>query len=343
MVGRRVGRPLFCLTAHGRSADRPPARHPFHHFTAFYDFSVTPEEIVDVWDYHLSRQRFLGDAFPTQWPNFGPGVAAGFLGAELLLDGRTVWFRPRQRQPLAELHFRFDAENPWLRRVSAIYAAAIRRWEGRVLLGMTDLGGALDLLSTFRPGTELLYDLYDDPEGVKRVAWELHECWWTYFEHFSAQLRPTNPGYSTWAAFYSEEPFYMLQCDFAYMLGPEMFDEFVKPELAASCRRLKNAFYHLDGPGQLPHLKSLLSIPELKGIQWVPGDGQPDVTEWPAVYRAIRDAGKLIQVFIGRRGLETVDRLAEQLGSLKGVLFLGGVSPADEERARALLRRYGAE
>ena len=107
-----LDRPLFCLTAHGRSADRPPARHPFHHFTAFYDFSVTPEEIVDVWDYHLSRQRFLGDAFPTQWPNFGPGVAAGFLGAELLLDGRTVWFRPRQRQPLAELHFRFDAENP---------------------------------------------------------------------------------------------------------------------------------------------------------------------------------------------------------------------------------------
>ena len=61
-----------------------------------------------------------------------------------------------------------------------------------------------------------------------------------------------------------------------------MFDE-SKPELAASCRRLKNAFYHLDGLGQLPHLKSLLSIPELKGIQWVPGDGQPDVTEWPAV------------------------------------------------------------
>ena len=72
----------------------------------------------------------------------------------------------------------------------------------------------------------------------------------------------------------------MLQCDFCYMIGPEQFKKFVLPELAVSCKKLTNPFYHLDGPGQLPHLDYLLSIPELKGIQCVPGDGSPHDGPW---------------------------------------------------------------
>jgi hypothetical protein len=49
--------------------------------------------------------------------------------------------------------------------------------------------------------------------------------------------------------------------------------------------RLDHPFYHLDCPVQLPHLDSLLNIGELSGVQWVPGDGQPEPTEWPEVYQ----------------------------------------------------------
>ena len=91
---------------------------------------------------------------------------------------------------------------------------------------------------------------------------------------------------------FSGKPFYMLQCDFCYMISPEMFAEFVLPELAESCRRLDRSFYHLDGKGELPHLPQLLSIPELGGIQWVPGAGETPYYEWIDVYRAVADAGK---------------------------------------------------
>ena len=135
----------------------------------------------------------------------------------------------------------------------------------------------------------------------------------------------------------------MLQCDFAYMLGPRMFDEFVKPELAASCRRLDHAFYHLDGIGQLAHLDSLLSIPELKGVQWVPGAGQPDVTNWPEVYRKIRKAGKLVQVFVGQSesGFRLLDTLVKQVGSAEGLVLIGGVDQSERGQAEAMMRRYG--
>jgi 5-methyltetrahydrofolate--homocysteine methyltransferase len=120
-----------------------------------------------------------------------------------------------------------------------------------------------------------------------------------------------------------------------------MFDEFVKPELQASCKRLKNAFYHLDGVGQLPHLDSLLAIPELKGIQWVPGDGKPGTTHWPEVYRRIRKAGKLIQVWKDENGLRTLDVLAEQLGSAEGIVVLGGARKEDGAEVLDMLRRHG--
>lgn len=333
-------RPLISITMGGRDPGRPEPALPAHHFTAFYDLSISAEAIVDRWDYNLSCCKFFGNAIPQIWPNFGPGVLAAFLGAELhaTVDSGTVWFYPAEKKPITDIHFEYDPNNIWVHRIADIYRAAVDRWQGLVQVGMTDLGGNLDVLSSFRPGEQLLLDLYDHPEEVKRLTWEAHEIWWRHFDEFNAILQPVNPGFTAWSGFYSEDPHYMLQCDFCYMIGPEMFDEFVKPEIAASCRRMTNGFYHLDGPGQLPHLDSLLSIPELKGIQWIPGAGSPDFKCWPQVYRKIRDAGKLAQLY---GGLDTLDVLVEDLGSAEGMILVTGCS--EEQQATDLLRKYGAD
>ncbi|MDD5676465.1 MAG: hypothetical protein PHW60_00560 [Kiritimatiellae bacterium] len=335
----RLKRPLIQIRLQGRAPQRPAPRHPFLDYTARYPESVTPEEIVDVWDYELSKTEYLGDAFPNIWPNFGPGIIAGFLGASVTPVEYTVWFKPDVIKPPAELSLACNLDNPWFRRVRAICRAAQERWKGLVQVGMTDLGGNLDILASFRPGEALLLDLYDYPEDIKRLTWQAHDAWWRYFDEINAALRPPNPGYTAWTPIFSESPYYILQCDFAYMIVPEMFDEFVKPELAASCRRLGNAFYHLDGPGQLPHLDSLLTITELKGVQWVPGAGQPDASHWSEVYRKIRAAGKLIQV-VG--GMAEFDAVAGQLGSAEGMVVFDTLPASRRAEAEAFLKRYGA-
>ena len=333
-------RPLINITIGGRDPGRPAPELPPYSFTAFYDLSVPAEAIVDRWDYDLSCQKFLGDGFPQMFPNFGPGVAAAFMGAELLssVEAGTVWFHPVHEQQISDISLQYDPENVWLRRVSDIMSAATDRFSGLVQVSMTDLGGSLDVLSSFRPSQELLFDLYDYPEEVKRVNWEAHELWWRYFDQLNSVLQPTNPGYSAWAGIFSETPHYMLQCDFCYMIGPDMFDEFVKPELAASCKRMPHAFYHLDGPGQLPHLDSLLAIPELKGVQWIPGSGAADWEHWPEVYRKIRDAGKLIQLY---GGLQVLDTVTEQLGSAEGIVFNAWCG--SDAGVQEFLAKYGVE
>ena len=336
-----LDRPLIQVSLYGRDPGRPEPPIPSHGFTAFYDDTVPAKAIIDRWDYNLACQQFLGDAFPAVWLNFGPGVIAAFLGATLKksVSTGTVWFQPEQEQEIKDLQFSYNPENRWFRRIHDICRAGLERWQGQAQMGMTDLGGNLDILSSFRPSEKLLLDLYDHPAEVKRLTWEAHACWWRYFEAFNSLLQPVNPGHTAWTPLYSERSYYMLQCDFCYMIGPKMFDEFVKPELQASCRRLGNAFYHLDGPGQLPHLDSLLSIPELKGVQWVPGAGQPDMEHWPEVYRKIRDAGKLIQIW---GNFATLDALTEQLGSAKGICLITSDTLAHEKEVLADLRRYGA-
>jgi len=330
-------RPLIQMRLGGADPGRPRPQLPPVRRTAHYDFSVSADQIVDRWDFELSCVKYAGDAFPARFPDFGPGVIAAFLGAPTELGDDTVWFHAPGERPIADIHFGYDEENRWFRRVTELCAAAQDRWEGNVQVGMTDLGGNLDILSTFRPGERLLLDLYDHPDAVQNLTWEAHEVWWRYFDEINRRLQPTNPGYTAWTPIYSEEPYYMLQCDFCYMISPDMFDQFVKPELAATCRRLANPFYHLDGPGQLPHLSSLLQIDELKGVQWIPGDGQPGFEHWPEVYRKIRDAGKLIQ-FSGN--IQTFETLVEHLGSTEGIVFLGSAGAADEAEVNAFLRKY---
>lgn len=341
-----LDRPLINVTLGGYTPQRPQPDIPRYHFTSFYDLDVPADKIVDWWEYNLEGTRFLGDSFPSVLPYFGPGSVAAYMVDGALKntpDTGTTWFYPKARRALRDWRFRHDPASAWWHRTLDMYRAAHRRFGGQVLIGMTDLGGNLDVLSTFRPNEELLMDLYDDPESVKLRTAEEHEIWWHCFRELREAGGAENPGYSCWTPIFSEEPYYMLQCDFCYMIGPRMFDEFVKPELAASCRRLKNAFYHLDGIGQLPHLDSLLTIPELKGVQWVPGDGQPDITHWPEVYRKIQRAGKRIQIFQGqaKNGLEGLDVIADQLGTAKGIIMIGGAGREQEDQVRRCLDKYG--
>ncbi|MGE5224846.1 MAG: hypothetical protein ACM3PY_20620, partial [Omnitrophica WOR_2 bacterium] len=68
---------------------------------------------------------------------------------------------------------------------------------------------------------------------------------------------------------------------------------------------------HLDGPGALRHMDSILSIPELHALQWVPGTGNEVFERWIWVYQKAQKAGKGIQVSCQfaevERVMETLD------------------------------------
>lgn len=298
---------------------------------------ISPEDVVERINAHLEQQEYLGDAFPmVNFDVFGPGVLAAFLGATLDNSSGNVWFHPTEALELSEMHFEYQPDNLWFNRIKDIYGAGIRKWKGNVLMGMPDLGGIMDIVATLRGSENLLYDLYDEPEEVKRVSREIQELWLRYYKELNEILQPVNPGYSDWSGLYCSEPSYVVQCDFSYMISPDMFREFVADDLTQLCTLLPHTLYHLDGKGELPHLPQIAAIRQLDAIQWCPGDGAPRTMEWPEVYRQIRQAGKNIHVLGARKDF---DSIAKDIGAKGLYLNLSAPASAKDEYV-SFLNKY---
>jgi hypothetical protein len=328
-------RPLVNLTV----SDRVDGPRRFNYLSN-YPLSMPAAEIVDRQAPLLAATRFYGDSFPWWWVNFGPGIAAGFLGARVNSvsePSETVWFSPPVETDIQELHLAYDPENTWWKRVREIMAAIVERWQGKVAASMTDLGGNLDILASFRDTQRLLVELIDQPDEVDRLVKQTTRLWLRYYDELDAVIRPACRGSSCWTPIWSTGRTYMLQCDFSYMISPRMFERFVLPDLSDICGYLDHGFYHLDGKGEIPHLDLLLSIARLRGIQWIPGDGQPAPDQWLPLLKRIRDGGKLCQVFVTPEGAL---RIVRNLGG-KGFLFVihGGTREIEQpERAEAFLK-----
>ena len=294
-------------------------------------------EVLDYYQARLESIKFYGDALPTWFPNLGPGIVTGFLGGIVrpMPEQHTIWFEADEPWAMADLHFVFEANNIWWQRVVSITRAAVERWGGQVYVGHTDLGGNLDILASFRTTYQLLYDLYDAPEELSRLAGELTRLWLHYYEELHTIIKKAGRGTTNWAAMWSPGRTCMHQCDFSYMISPKMFERFVLPDLAACFERMDHAFYHLDGKGQIPHLDMLLSLEKLAGIQWIPGAGQPQADRWLPLLKRIRDAGKLCQVFVGTRGARTIVR---ELGGRGFALFIMSRLPMSQAEAEDFLK-----
>lgn len=317
---KSLRRPVVGAYLLGRDPGRLMPDVPLLSQATCADYSISAEQMIDRLDYELSCVDYMGDAFPmVNMAAFGPGIAAAFMGAELDNTSGQVWFHPPKDVPIQDLHLTYDGDNRWLQRIREIYQAGMRRWQGQVLMGIPDLGGCLDILSTFRPGEKLLLDLYDAPGEVMRLIDEIHKLWHRYYQELAEIINDGSPGITNWSQMYCESSFYILQCDFAYMIGPEMFDCFVMPELKKSVDRLDHSIYHLDGKGQIPHLQTLLALDSLDGIQWVPGDGEAPQQEWLEVHQDVARTNRLMHLFCGWDGM---DEIAGQLGGYRNMFHV---------------------
>ena len=334
-------RPIFQVTQRIGTGPDPHPHVPVLSQATCADFSWTPEEVIDKIDWQLSGNLYHGDAYPVvSLSAFGPGIVAAMVGGKLDNSSGAVWFYPKDgTESIHDIHVEFDPHNRWLSRIKDLCWAGIKKWQGNVLIGMTDLGGTLDILASLRGSEELLYDLIDEPDEVKRIVQEIHTAWFQIFTAINEVLQPINPGYTDWDMLYYPGPGYILQSDFSFMISPDMFREFGVDELAASAKKLAYRTYHLDGVNALPHLDALLEIPELRMIQWQPGAGQPTPEHWLDVYRKIVGAGKKAHIVSGI--YEAFDFVVDALGSDENLYFASGcteLTPEIQDRIRRYCR-----
>ena len=277
----------------------------------------SPEEIVDALDYELCQYEFLGDAFPLiNMAAFGPGALAGFCGAGLDNSTGTVWYFPVKQVPVEELHVKYVPDNVCAKRIKDIYRAGKERWGSQVLMSMPDLGSVQDVLATLLGNEEYMFALFDEPEEVLRVQNEIWNAFMDAYRDLESVLGTDHPGYSDWSGLYSKERSYIFQDDFAYMISPEMFEEYALDDIKKLKKEFPNAMYHLDGVGNLKHLDMLLDNTDIQAYQWVYGAGQPSARHWMEVYDRLHERGKNMEI-IG--SVEDFSCIAEK--NAKGLFY----------------------
>ena len=288
--------------------------------------------------YDYGRTRYYAEGYPTRVVNFGPGNLAAMVGGTYKLAQDTIWF---DNGPVIDDYAR-DLDKIRLNPDSDAYRVVFdmtRRFagesRGRYITAITSLGTATDIAVSLRGNENLLYDIYDEPEGLLALTERLDDLWIEVYGRLYDLLQQYQTGCDSWHNIYCEKRYFPVQCDFAAMLSPEQFDRFVMPSLRRCCDALDYGDFHLDGPDCIRHVPSLLSIPNLDAIQWVAGAGAaPDSDPcWYGMYRQIQDAGKNLILL----GLDA-DGACKLLDELDQTKLLLNVGCADEREAERVLR-----
>lgn len=282
-------------------------------------------------DVNIRNTYYAGEAVPMLFPNLGPEILANMLGCDIEFGEITTWSVPMIRtweEPWRDLNV--DPDNRWLRILLDMTRLGLEVGKGQWLTGLTDFHPGGDLLAALRDPQDLCMDLLDCPERVKELVAVTEASFYDVYEAQYALMRQAGQtGTTTWLSVYSPGRYYPTSNDFSCMIGKEAFDEFFLDELMREWRWLDHSLYHLDGPGAIRHLDSLLAAPDLNGIQWVPGANSGPATQWIDLLKRIQDAGKCIHFSIGS---DELDDLMEHLRP-EGVMFSTTASCVEEADA----------
>ena len=327
---------------HGEAADRFPilctAPNPRHKKR---DVSLKPDEyhrwyldgdfMVRLAQEGVESRLWLAEAVPFFTWVFPLGPCLG--GRVTLEQANNVWNHKclAGREDWARLHVNADCE--FNRRAIGAYREVARAAQGHFLVSVPWGFCAADVLSLMRGSEEFMLDLADEPEAVFRALGRVIRESFVPMDGFYEMARQTAGGAGSVGGLGVFAPglTWPVQSDISCMVSPALFARMAQHDVVPQMRHLDYGTYHLDGPGAVKHLDFLLSIPELRLIQWVPGDGAPPFREWIPLLKRIVDAGKRTIVYCAPKEMETF------VIALGPELIVVSTSVGSAEEGRSLL------
>jgi 5-methyltetrahydrofolate--homocysteine methyltransferase len=295
--GEMLDRPLVKVTApleHLETETVPTES------TALFAWFTDPEQVLPRLERHVAAIYHAGDAFPLVFPlSTGlPAIEAAYLGGSyhIAADTLTGWADPLIEDWATRPKLVFDPENIWWQATQRLLEAGARRGAGKYCVGLPDIQGGGEIVALLRGTERLLVDLVDCPEMIPPAIDEVNRAWLEYYEASYAIIHRYQEGYVDWLGIWSETPAVTVECDFAAMISPRMFNRYFLPFVDQQTQWIGRTIFHLDGPQALPHLDALLALPRLGGIQWVPTPDRPHPTQWIPLFQQIQVAGKRVVV-----------------------------------------------
>lgn len=307
--GELTGRPILQLTA-PRDGAAPYTGPTTSDMDSWW---TDPAYVLPRLEHQLHNTYYAAESVPVVYP-VSTGLVSitnKYLGApNVYIDQNTTWSSPIIDDWNDAPALEFDPRNEWWRRTERLLTSAVEMIHDReyeAFVGQPDLNGPTEVLSGLRDPQRLAMDFYDRPEVIKPALRKVQDAWFDAYRRSTAVTSRCG-AYICWMGTWSEVPMSDLQSDVSCLISKEMFDEYFLPFIAEQANAIDHTIYHLDGPGAVRHLDSLLAIEELDGIQWVQGAGAGRMTEWIDLLKRIQDGGKLIHAMCEPDEVATLSR-----------------------------------
>ncbi|AUS97958.1 hypothetical protein CDQ84_00805 [Clostridium thermosuccinogenes] len=245
----------------------------------------------------VRNYEYYADALPIVWPNMGPGIFSAWCGCGYHFGEDTAWSEPCIRDWSTDApKVSFSEEHPLFKATVEYTKRLLELGKGNFIVGLTDFHPGGDHLAALRGAENLAVDLIEHPEEVKTQLKNTQDDFFHVYDFFYNMLKSAGMPITSWTPLIHDKRFYIPSNDFSCMISTEMFEEFFIPGIIEECRFYDRSIYHLDGPGAIRHLDSILSIKELDAVQWVPTAGQEGFAQWAHIYTKIQAAGKSVQL-----------------------------------------------
>lgn len=339
--GKNTGRPLMRVVGKRKTSSEPLEE---------IGEPKTPEEMYLDVENNIIRYRnyckshmFLAEAFPSFSVDLGPGSLALYLGSEPNFAWDTVWYKECVEDWEEFGDYVYNEDNYWWKKHVEIIKKAKQLSDGEFIINIPDIIENIDIPLVMRGTENLIFDMMDEPDLIKKYLGQIDELYFKYYDQFYDIVK--NPdGSSCYTVFSIWGPgkIAKIQCDFSAMMSPAQFREFILPSLKKECKKLDYSLYHLDGPDAIKHVDAIMEIEELKALQWTCGAGKPDggCEDWYPIYDKVRAAGKSLWIQLYDGNYEDWVNSAEKLVKRYGTAGLYIIFPdMEEEEAIRLVEK----
>jgi len=316
---------------------KPNPAHPWpaeKSWPAMKDRWMDTEYLVESRVAGIMNSDYLGDALPNAYPNLGPEVFSAFFGCEMEFSEGTSWTIPNLLDWAEADKVRFSRDNYYWKKLVEMTDALLEAGKGKFYVGNTDYHPGADAIAAFRDPLEFNMDMIERPEEIKKLLRYVTDVYFECIDYFFERFAAAQGAFSTWPGIVTTKRYYVPSNDFSIMISKEMFDELFLPGITEECDHMEANIYHLDGPGALRHLDSLLGIKSLNAIQWVYGAGNGRASDWLPVYKKCQAAGKGLQISLE---LDEIDLFMRELKPNGLWLTIYGVQ--DREQGEGILKR----
>lgn len=289
-----------------------------------------PETIYKNNIARLERTWFGGETLPIVFQNYGTSGHCNYFGAKPALGNDTIWFESVWNS-LEDVDGAYTEE--LLRQHLQIAEYLTKKADDQYFVGMPDSTGTIDAIGHLYGTENVLIDMMEESEMLKHAIGVVNQGWINTNEMFYQISRDHNGGGAhAWMHLLAPGRLTHMQCDMSVMFSADMYEEFVINELKQQMEWLEYPVYHFDGIEQEKHLLHLLSLEQLKAIQWTHVAGQPSAGHYISILKRIQEAEKGLIIMAPP---SDVPILMKELSS-KGLYI--HTEAEDEEEAKKIVR-----